>query len=139
MKKEKSEYLVLDLPEIDYESTEDRAILRWKYMWEEILIQYYWQTWHPCAYLKVKKIPKDIEMLDVPCNWWITFNNEITEEDEDTEWNWWRFTEWLWIGWDYAHCDDYMRILWRGKKWTTEEILKEIEEMIMYCKTKWML
>jgi hypothetical protein len=24
----KSEYLVLDLPEIDYESTEDRAILR---------------------------------------------------------------------------------------------------------------
>ena len=132
--KKKSEYLVPDLPEIDYESTEDRAILRWKYMGEDILIYYYWQTWHPCAYLKVKKIPEDIEMLDVPCNWWITFNNEITE---DTKWNWWRFTEWFWIGWDYAHCDDYMRILWRGKKWATEEILKEVEDVILWCKQQW--
>ena len=55
----------MDLPPIDYTSTEDRAILRWKYMGEEILIQYYWQTWHPCAYLKVKKIPEDINYEDV--------------------------------------------------------------------------
>lgn len=134
--KKKTEYLVPDLPEIDYESAENRAILRWKYMWEDILIYYYWETWHPCAYLKVKKIPADIEMLDVPCNWGITFNNEITE---DTKWNWWRFTEWLWIGRDYAHCDDYMRILGRGKKWTTKEILKEMEDVILWCKQQGIL
>lgn len=29
--------IIMDLPPIDYTSTEDRAILRWKYMGEEIL------------------------------------------------------------------------------------------------------
>jgi len=137
--KEKSETLIIDLPEIDYTSTENRAILRWKYMWEDILIYFYGRTWHPCAYLKVHEMPIEIEMMDVPCNWWITFHNEITEDDSVAEWNGWRFTPWLWIGWDYAHCDDYMRILGRWKKWTTKEILKEMEDVILYCKQRWIL
>ena len=135
-KEKKSETFVMDLPEIDYSSNEDRAILRGNYMWETILIYYYWESWHPCAYLKVNKIPTDIEMLDVPCHWGITFYNEITE---DTEWNRGRFEEWLRIGWDYAHWGDYMRILWSWKKWTTEEILSQIRDVIIWCKTMWMI
>ena len=135
-KKEKSETLILDLPEIDYSSTEDRAVLRWKYMWKAILLYFYGKTGHPCAYLKVHQIPADIEMLDVPCNWWITFTKEVEKDEERAKW---RFDEWLRIGWDYAHCDDYMRILGRWKKWTTKEILKEMEDVILRCKTRWML
>lgn len=128
--------LIMDLPKIDYSSTEDWAVLRWKYMWEDILIYYFWETWHPCAYLKVNKIPVDIEMLDVPCHWGITFTKEVEEDDERAKW---RFDEWLRIGWDYAHCDDYMRILGRWKKWTTKEILKEMEDVILWCKQMWIL
>ena len=39
-----------------------------------------------------------------------------------------------WIGWDYAHLGDYCGWLnvfdSTGKKWTTEEILQEVKEVI---------
>ena len=138
MKEEKkSETLIADLPEIDYNSTRDGEILRWKYMGEDILIYYYWESWHPCAYLKIKWDVNSVYYTDdEPCHWWITFSHYITEDDQRS---WWRWDEWFWIWWDYAHCDDYMRILGRGKKWTTKEILKDVEEMILWCKIKWML
>ena len=136
-KKEKSETLILDLPEIDYSSTEDRAVLRWKYMWKAILLYFYGKTGHPCAYLKVHQIPADIEMLDVPCNWWITFTKEVEKDEERAKW---RFDEWLRIGWDYAHWGDYFgyfindEILGKGndkaKKWTTDEIIQECLDAI---------
>ena len=132
----KSEFVLEEFPEIDYESTEGRAILKWKYMWVDIMIFFYGHTWHPCAYVKVNKIPDDIEYLDVPCHWWITFNNEVKE---DSAWNKWRFKPWLWIGWDYAHCDDYMRLLWRWKKWTTNEIMEEIRDVIIRCSKNWLI
>jgi hypothetical protein len=138
-KKEKSEWISMEIPEIDYTSCEDHTILRGMYMWVNILIYYYWHTWHPCAYLKVKWDENSVYYEnDEPCHWWITFSNYVDEDSKRAEW---RFDKWFWIGWDYAHGGDYMRILWHesDKKRTTKEILKEIEEMIVYCKTKWML
>ena len=135
----KSEILIEDYPEIDYTSTEDKAIMKWKYMGEDILIYYYGETWHPCAYLKIKWDENSVYYEeDEPCHWWITFSNYVDEDSKRAEW---RFDKWFRIWWDYAHAGDYMRILWHesDKKRTTKEILKEIEEMIVYCKTKWML
>ena len=137
MKKEnnKSEILIDEYPEIDYTSTEDKSIIKGKYMWEDILIYYYWETWHPCAYLKIKWDENSVYYLDdEPCHWWITFSKYIKEDG-------WRWDKWYWIWWDYAHAGDYMRILWHeeDKKRTTKEILKDIEEMIVYCKTKGIL
>ena len=35
------------------------------------------------------------------------------------------------IGWDYAHCDDYAPIYDEGgKKWTRDEIMRDIEQVI---------
>ena len=35
-----------------------------------------------------------------------------------------------WIGWDYAHFDDYTDYFPYGKKYTTEEIVREIKSII---------
>lgn len=48
----------------------------------------------------------------------------------------------FWIGWDYAHFDDYNGfeaiypeyLQTNGKKWTTEEIFKEIKDVILQLK-----
>lgn len=34
-----------------------------------------------------------------------------------------------WIGWDYAHYEDYT-FLWTGRAWTTEEILYEVKQVV---------
>ena len=136
MGKKKTETLISDYPEIDYSSLEDKEILRGKYMGEDILIYYYGEVWHPCAYLKIKQPCLWIEDNDEPCHWWITFSEEI---QWDEKWNNWRFDKWYWIWWDYAHFNDYMRILWRWKMRTTKEILKDIENMILWSKKMWFL
>ena len=37
-----------------------------------------------------------------------------------------------WLGWDYAHCDDYhySDTPWDGKQWTTAEIYDEVKSVI---------
>ena len=122
------------LPEIDYKSSEDRAIVRFNAEGTEALIYYYWETWHPCAYVKVNKWDDDFEGYNVPCHWWITFSEKITD---DTKWNKWRFTNGYRIWWDYAHGWDYMKVLWSWKQWTTEEIMEDVIDVITWCKEQW--
>lgn len=121
--------LETELPEIEYTSKEDKAILRWKYCWTEFLIYYYWETWHPCAYIKVDKWDNNYENYNSPCHWWITFADRITD---NTKWNKWRFTSGYRIWRDYAHWWDYMRILWSWKQRTTQEILNDIRDMVVW-------
>lgn len=85
---------------------------------------------HPCAYVKVngKLKDKDRDFFEdnISCHGCITYY-------ENTHW----FTdeEELYIGWDYAHVDDCLKIgkedfSIKGKKWTVPEIEEEVQGVI---------
>jgi hypothetical protein len=98
---------------------------------------------HPCAYVAVPighplydKTTSDIEGL-LDCHGGITFTsndfffNPIVVKNVH------------WIGWDYAHSEDYTGFAsmnmtaWDGgelKRWTTEEIRKEVMNIIKQLK-----
>jgi hypothetical protein len=82
---------------------------------------------YPTAYIK---IPDDLDVndIDIDVHWGITYSEEhlwITENER---------IEGKFIGWDYAHCDDYggyekllpEKFRSNGKKWTTKEIYEEV-------------
>lgn len=94
---------------------------------------------HPTAYIKIPKghklYNKDYDDIygevDIDVHGGITYSRDhlwISENQKIEGW---------FIGWDYAHYGDYagyeeilpkeMRI--GGKKWTTEEIFKEVKEV----------
>lgn len=89
---------------------------------------------HPCAYVDVtghkdfeNKSYDDLCWLDV--HWGLTYSNNYLFTDRNTEIQGW------FIGWDYAHCDDYMPsytgyYLSNGRKWTTREINVECINVI---------
>jgi len=138
--------------EIDYDGMYkqwNQILMQWKFMWVDYLILFYGDLWHPCAYFKIPSENNTVlkrlvlsEWYDaVPfqtVNWWFTFGRNIKEADD----LW--FTPWVWLGWDYAHCDDYCcyrKDLWfpNLKKRKTEEILEEVIEQIYALADNWIL
>ena len=91
---------------------------------------------HPCAYVSVPK-GSAINISDVYCHGGVTYEDkklphkELEELFDDVKDSWW-------IGWDYAHWNDYSGLLEeesRGvfgnmKKWTTDEIEEECLNVI---------
>ena len=91
---------------------------------------------HPCGYIKLpdeiaNKIKEsdshyceDSIWIDADIHGGITFCGEMDDY------------EGFFIGWDYAHCDDYVYFGYDvphysdEKKWTTEEILEEAREIL---------
>ena len=93
---------------------------------------------HPTAYIE---IPKDNKLYgkryneiydmgyDIDVHGGLTYSDNELIGIKSNDW---------FIGWDYAHCDDYagyymdMPIEFQigGKKWTTVEIIKECESAI---------
>lgn len=90
---------------------------------------------HPTAYIK---IPKDHKLygksyeeiyqeVDIEVNGGITYAEEGIYANNQKVEGWF-------IGWDYAHCGDYMGYYEKipkslhmgGKKWTTKEIYEEV-------------
>lgn len=75
---------------------------------------------HPTAYIKLKKSHPFYEMsyddIDIGVHGCLTYS----EMEDDG----------YWIGWDYAHCDDYMTECNNGKKWTTDEILDHCRDVV---------
>lgn len=88
-----------------------------------------------CAYIGVPENHwlADLEMLEFPCHWGITFRgpgNEVFPQG------------WYWYGWDYAHAGDYIELpagleallkkeglqlpFGRGHRWTVDEVEHEI-------------
>lgn len=85
---------------------------------------------HPCAYVDIAPIGSiEINLDDIVCHGGVTYtdNRLATVEHEGT-----------FIGWDYAHCGDYNGYLCAingyasvdDKRWTTEEIVAECENVI---------
>lgn len=89
---------------------------------------------HPCAYIELTKehkyYGKDYDDIPIECHGGLTYSSNkgiIFPKNNENH------REGFWIGWDYAHCDDYM--IWYGghygtKKWTTEEIFEEVKNVI---------
>lgn len=85
---------------------------------------------HPCAYVDVTSTPLDgvsYENIDIECHGGLTYSREYLATVDKEGW---------FIGWDYGHYDDYMGCFCSPideictKKWTTEEILREVKEVI---------
>lgn len=93
---------------------------------------------HPTAYIK---IPKDHKLygksyddiykeIDIDVHWGLTYSEYglyISKTEQIEGW---------FIGWDYAHCYDYMgyeenlpkNLQTGGKRWTTKEIYEEVRK-----------
>lgn len=93
---------------------------------------------YPTAYIKIpedhkyyKKDYEDIDMnIDLGVHGGLTYSKDCLYIDKNIKINGW------FIGWDYAHYGDYAgfeemcppEYRTGGKKWTTEEIFKEVKE-----------
>lgn len=93
---------------------------------------------HPCAYIHIPETHSlsgfeyinEIEEL-VSCHGGVTwFENHLPNSQKHIKGKW--------LGWDYGHCCDYIfycdGFANKGKKWTTEEVLEEIKDVIAQIK-----
>lgn len=77
---------------------------------------------HPCIYLNVEGTKyENIHYDEIPLSvhGGLTFSGKLNCHPDG-----------VWIGWDYAHCGDYMTFNYAsdGHRWTTDELIKEAEE-----------
>ena len=93
---------------------------------------------HPTAYVRLSEdhnyYNKHYDEIDIDCHYGLTFGKVATFNE----------IEGYWIGWDYAHCGDYVghNIRFKGtdldgerdKKWTTQEIYEEVKNVIEQLK-----
>ena len=105
---------------------------------------------HPCCYVRLPHDHRLAEIaldnyddLDIRCHGGITYAENYLRLVGDlnydgTDWEYeLKDTSGVWIGWDYAHCDDYTYdpilnrapMLWE-KKWTYDELLADVESVI---------
>lgn len=94
---------------------------------------------HPCAYVELPKdhkwYGKHYDYIPIKCHGSLTYSSDSGVVFPDDHPN---HRDGFWIGWDYSHYDDYypfntifddLRFI-SGKKWTTEEILEEVHNVI---------
>lgn len=87
---------------------------------------------HPCAYVEIPKLNSSKSEFDecISCHGGVTYTGDLSHVLVPKNPNHW------FIGWDYAHSGDYVCSPFPSKydkydkKWTTEEILKEVTEVI---------
>ena len=89
---------------------------------------------HPAAYIRIPKnhkyYKKDYDEIDLYVHGGLTYSDNHLWIGENEKIDGW------FIGWDYGHYGDYLgyeemfsvKLRTNGKKWTTEEIFKEIKE-----------
>lgn len=88
---------------------------------------------HPCGYINIPNLmngkkPEDFEGFINP-HGGITYAEKKGVYKKEKK-------DFIWLGWDYAHSKDYIwsetsnNIKSSRKKWTTEEILNEIKNII---------
>ena len=75
---------------------------------------------HPTAYVKMPErcIYNGCTYEEIP----IIVHGGLTYSEEEQDG--------YWIGWDYAHCGDYTVLKYEGTKYTTDDILKDVEDVI---------
>ncbi len=92
----------------------------------------------PTAYVNVRENyllnKKDYDEINIDVHGGLTYSEKYLCVDDDVVNGWF-------IGWDYAHCDDYIGLEMvtpeefrtDGKKWTTEEIYEDVKNVIEQC------
>ena len=92
---------------------------------------------HPCAYVELPKsnqyYGKDYDFIPIECHGGLTYSAYGLLPTQHPE-----YKNGYWIGWDYAHCEDYTFFFTcsdytydsAGRIWTTEEILTEVKQVI---------
>ena len=92
---------------------------------------------HPCCYIFLpenhKYYGKNYDDIDINCHGGLTFSSN------DLVFNPILTNNWV-IGWDYAHCNDYMGYFdldclkkfdhLKCKKWTTNELFEDVKKVI---------
>lgn len=86
---------------------------------------------HPCAYVDVsgtKLHGMDYDEIDVFCHGGLTYSDKYLSGVDKTGW---------YIGWDYAHCDDWVgyydnsrSFMRKANRWTTLEMIDECKDVI---------
>ena len=89
---------------------------------------------YPTAYIKIPKdnkyYGKNMREIDLEVHGGVTYSKEGINISENQKIEGW------FVGWDYAHYGDYTgfdllfpeHLRTGGKKWTTEEIYKEVQQ-----------
>ena len=110
----------------------------------DILYENYYKDYHfcivsygayPCAYVEIPHshhyYEKDYTKIYMECHGGLTFSSDELWFIKNSYDGWW-------IGWDYAHLNDYVSIpfskfpipLYNRKKWSTSEIYEEVKNVI---------
>lgn len=81
---------------------------------------------HPTAYVEIPEGHKlwGVEysnIKDIDVHGGLTYSSKQLMHIKSNNW---------FIGWDYAHWNDYMVGINEGKKWTTEEIIEDCKSVI---------
>ena len=85
---------------------------------------------HPCGYVKLNKENID-KAKDAPCHGGVTYAETYLNISEDER------LEGSFIGWDYAHFNDYYycgKDSFGSYKYTTEEVISECRNVIDWLK-----
>lgn len=85
---------------------------------------------HPCCYVEIPKqhecYGKHYDEIDIDCHGGLTFSSDHVIAIDETGEKWF-------IGWDFAHLDDYFYsndyFTREGHKWTTEELKEEVRKV----------
>lgn len=90
---------------------------------------------HPCAYVQSDK--NCCGTFEEPAHCGFTFYNTLShwEKHADNEKQKIILRK-KFVGWDYGHYGDYSPYWQEGKKWTTEEILENVKEVIEWLLKK---
>ena len=97
---------------------------------------------HPCAYIDVTDLPEYF-LHDAPIHGGVTYDEDFLMNVWDEAFDGFCRGKKRFVGWDYAHAGDYIETpsrtfahpgLFGRKKWTTEEILKEIKDAVNHGK-----
>lgn len=92
---------------------------------------------HPTAYVRIPEThewyKKDYMDIDIDCHGGLTFASTGVSKDVKTKDGWW-------VGWDYAHDGDFSGYgtPWGtayDKKYSTEEIFRDVKEVIEQVKS----
>ena len=124
-----------NIKEMQYQATEKIEVLATGYFFGLLYYILNLGT-HPTAYIKIPessnllKNKKNMYELDIDVHGGITYAREYLYISENKK------IDGYFIGWDYAHYGDYagyeemlpLELRTGGKKWTTQEILKEVKE-----------
>jgi hypothetical protein len=130
MKKQDIFETAKDVKEMVYASERKREVLATgNYMGVDYIIVSYGT--HPCSYIKIEKgnpfYGKEYDDIPIDCHCGLTFG-QVFKTDKDASVM--GFPKGHWIGWDYAHCDDYSPYLGCGTKHTTTDLLYGVRTAI---------